>query len=211
MPSETVAALYVAAGGVYYDLPGVEPWGLPERDARLYQGPHPVIAHPPCKRWGRYWSGGPAAGFRRRLGDDGGCFAAALWAVRTFGGVLEHPEASKAWAWFGLAKPPRKGLWLPAGDGWGWTCCVEQGHYSHRARKATWIYMANWPSEVMPGFKWGKANGCIRLDDGAHSAAERSSGKGTGRQRITAKECAATPIPFRDLLISIARQCKVNP
>lgn len=69
----TVAALYVQLGGVYYGLPGVEPWGLPERDAREYAGPYLVIAHPPCARWGasdaglRFDQGFHSAEERRRL------------------------------------------------------------------------------------------------------------------------------------------------
>lgn len=54
----TIAALYVQPRGVYYDLAGVEPWGVPDRDARAYAGPWPVVAHPPCERWGRYARGG---------------------------------------------------------------------------------------------------------------------------------------------------------
>ena len=45
-----VAALYVETGGVYYGLNDVDPWDE-ERDARLYAGPWPVVAHPPCKAW----------------------------------------------------------------------------------------------------------------------------------------------------------------
>jgi len=45
----TVAALYVARGGAYWNLPDVDPWDV-ERDARLYAGPWAVIAHPPCQR-----------------------------------------------------------------------------------------------------------------------------------------------------------------
>ena len=105
---QQLAALYVQAGGCYFGLPGVDPWDK-QRDARLYAGPYPVVAHPPCERWGRYWSGGPSASVRRRKGDDGGCFAAALAAVRRWSGVLEHPEASHAWSAFGLNAPPRGG------------------------------------------------------------------------------------------------------
>lgn len=65
-----IAALFVAVGGGYFGLPDVDPWDA-ERDARLYAGPWPVVAHPPCERWGRYWSGGPSAKVRRELGDDG--------------------------------------------------------------------------------------------------------------------------------------------
>lgn len=106
---QQLAALYVQAGGCYFGLPGVDPWDK-QRDARLYAGPYPVVAHPPCERWGRYWSGGPSASVRRRKGDDGGCFAAALAAVRRWSGVLEHPEASHAWSAFGLNAPPRGGM-----------------------------------------------------------------------------------------------------
>jgi hypothetical protein len=140
-----IAALYVAKGGVYFDpeLTDVDPWDE-DRDARLYHGPWPVVAHPPCQRWGRYWHGGPNSERfprkRQHRGDDGGCFAHALWTVRTFGGVIEHPEASSAWKWFGISPPMRSGGWRKADRFDGWTCCVEQGHYGHRARKATWLY-----------------------------------------------------------------------
>ena len=49
----TVAALYVDPRGIYAGMPDVELWGLPDRDARAYDGPHPVVAHPPCSRWCR--------------------------------------------------------------------------------------------------------------------------------------------------------------
>ena len=199
-----VAALYVEHGGVYYGLEGVEPWGLPERDAREYAGPHPVVAHPPCKRWGRYWPGGPSVRVRKHKGDDNGCFAAALWAVRTFGGVLEHPEASHAWRWFGLERPDKAGGW--AGLDWygGASCCVEQGHYGHRARKATWLYAVG--VNIHQELTWGRASG-IRLDAGFHSAEERAAaGKHErDRNRLTAHEALATPLAFRDALLDMAR------
>ena len=201
-----IAALYVQPSGCYANLPDVDPW--PEsRDARTYAGPWPVVAHPPCERWGRYWSGGPSARVRRVKGEDAGCFAAALAAVRTWGGVLEHPEASAAWRAFDLLAPPRAGGWVAAGDGIGWTCCVEQGHYGHAARKATWLYAAG--VKTLPSLKWGKAPDCIRLEDGYHDAAERARAVKTGIcQRLPHNQRAATPIPFRDLLLSIARSVR---
>ena len=45
-----IAALFVATGGVYFGLPGVEPWDI-KADARGYAGPFPVVAHPPCQLW----------------------------------------------------------------------------------------------------------------------------------------------------------------
>lgn len=201
-----IAALYVERDGAYYGLPDVDPWDE-ARDARLYAGPHPVVAHPPCQRWGRYWNGGPSAKIKREKGDDGGCFAAALAAVRQFSGVLEHPEASAAWDAFGIAAPPRGGGWIRADwvSGYdGWTCCVEQGAYGHRARKATWLYAHGVP---LPSLKWGRADGdFIRLDDGFHSKEERARAVKTGAcQRLSKRQRAATPPAFRDVLLDIAR------
>ena len=203
-----IAALFVEPDGVYTGLDHVDPWDE-SRDARGYSGPFAVVAHPPCKRWGRYWSGGPSAKVRRKLGDDGGCFASALGSVRRWGGVLEHPEASHAWIKHGLIKPPRDGGWIAAGDWTGWTCCVEQGHYGHRARKATWLYCAG--VNELPLLSWGKAEGKQRLDNGYHTRAERSAGNGFERiSKARSQIAKATPIQFRDLLIKIAENAKMN-
>jgi hypothetical protein len=199
----TVAALFVHHGGVYFGQEGVDPWDI-DRDARLYSGPFPVVAHPPCERWGRYWGGGPSSRTKKKLGDDHGCFAAALAAVRNYGGVLEHPEASHAWAAFGLNRPPKEGLWIPADLQGGWTCCVEQGHYGHIARKATWLYTSGFR---LPELIWGASQG-QRLDEGFHSAAERRAARAAGakpRKRLSKLECLSTPSGFRDLLLSIPR------
>lgn len=198
-----IAALYVQRGGVYWDLPAVDAWDI-QRDARRYNGPYPVVAHPPCERWGRYWSGGPSAKVRRIKGDDDACFSSALNAVRCYGGVLEHPEASHAWAANGLNKPPRSGGWVAADFFGGYTCCVEQGHYGHPARKATWLYACQ---VDLPRLIWGPSKG-QRLDEGFHSKAERDAARAAGlapRKRLSKADNIGTPLAFRDLLISIAR------
>lgn len=209
-----IAALFVETNGVYFNLPDVDPWDE-QRDARLYAGPHPVVAHPPCQRWGRYWSGGPSARERRILGDDNGCFTAAIRAVRTWGGVLEHPEASHAWFTYGLERPPRDGGWVEA-DRHGFTCCVEQGHYGHPARKATWLYVVGFDNAPtffgLPTLRWGRSAG-RRLDEGFHSKAERDAARASGRRpipRLSADENLATPIAFRDVLINIARDARAE-
>jgi hypothetical protein len=191
---------------VYFNLPNVDPWDI-RRDARSYDGVHRVVAHPPCERWGRYWSGGPKqSNPRRQKGDDGGCFASALASVRRCGGVLEHPEASHAWAHFGLARPPRSGGWVKADAFGGFTCCVAQGHYGHRAQKLTWLYAVG--LEKLPELTWGVCTGLARLDPGFHSADERAKARARGIsspvRRLTKRENVATPLAFRDLLISIA-------
>jgi hypothetical protein len=185
-----VAALFVATDGCYFGLEDVEPWDV-TLDARLYAGPNPVVAHPPCERWGR-WAGS-------EIGNDGGCFVTALSAVRTWGGVLEHPEASQAWRTYGLATPPRDGGWIAADDRGGWTCCVEQGHYGHRARKATWLYACG---VVLPDLIWGPSEATIKPRPGRDPIRERRIG---AVQRMCRRERRATPLPFRDVLLSMAR------
>ncbi len=214
-----VAALFVEAGGSYYGLPGVEPWDE-TRDARKYRGPHPVVAHPPCQRWGKFWAGQPLwiarTGERKAKGDDGGCFAAALASVREWGGVLEHPEGSHAWAHFGLRKPPREGQWVPAdvygyvpdGHRGGWTCCVEQGQYGHYARKPTWLLVYGLEKRQLPELRWGKSEPTFpqwALDRYGLAKCKRAGElafKGGGKD---SHHRIGTPPEFRDLLLGIAR------
>jgi hypothetical protein len=210
----TVAALYVQEGGCYFGLPGVDPW--PEaRDARLYGGPWPVVAHPPCQRWGKFWAGQPLAikrtGIRKKLGDDGGCFEAALRDVRRFGGVLEHPEHSKAWPHFGLAKPPRSGGWVCADNFGGWTCRVEQGRYGHYAAKPTWLYAVGCD---LPSLDWGVSR--VTEADFPPEAIARHGIDYCRRAGVLAfkgggKDSApriGTPAAFRDMLLAMAQSAQ---
>lgn len=190
----TVAALFVERCGVYWDLPGVDPWDE-ERDARLYAGPWPVVAHPPCTRWCQL-AHVVQARYGHRVGDDGGCFASALASVRRWGGVLEHPAESLAWPAFGLPRPPRRG-W--AGDlSAGWSCEVSQRAYGHRARKRTWLYSVGCE---LPDLDWSRPAPVATVSFMTNHG-------GGDLPRLSKREAKATPIPFRDLLLSLARTAK---
>lgn len=200
-----IAALFVEINGVYSGLDNVDMWDK-QRDARLYAGPHRVVAHPECQRWGRFYHGSTRKPHQYRLGDDGGCFFAALWSVRTFGGVLEHPADSLAWDYFGLAKPKRGAGWIAADKFGGHTCYVEQGHYGHFSRKPTWLYACkislpelNWerlPQRLHPvalakyGYEKARRIGVMAMVGGKRKTEIRN----------------ATPPEFRDLLLSMANQ-----
>ena len=199
-----VAALYVETDGCYFGQHGVDPWDQ-ARDARRYAGPHPVVAHPPCQRWGRFWHGSTRKPHQFKLGDDGGCFRSALEAVRKWGGVLEHPCDSHAWRHFGLMPPKRHAGWQPAGDLIGWTCYVEQGHYGHMSRKPTWLYAAH---VDLPELDWAKGEQRLHpvaLKRYGYEKARRigmtAMVGGKNKTRIR----NATPLPFRDVLIAMAR------
>lgn len=202
-----IAALYVQTGGCYFGLPDVDPWDE-ARDARLYAGPHPVVAHPPCQRWGKLWAGQPLwikrTGQRKRKGDDAGCFAAALAAVRRWGGIIEHPWGSHAWTHFGLNVPTRGGGWINADFQGGWTCCVEQGRYGHYARKPTLLLAYHCE---LPELEWGI--GEPRLDPAVIARmglarAKRLGEVGAKGGGTDSSARIGTPEPFRDLLLSIA-------
>jgi len=197
-----IAALYVQHNGVYAGLPGVDVWDE-ARDARTYAGPWPTVCHPPCARWGRFWHGSTARPHQYQLGDDGGCFAAALASVRRWGGVLEHPAHSHAWLAHGLPWPPATGGWQQDVHG-GWCCQVEQGFYGHASRKSSWLYAVG---TELPPLRWGR--GPQRLDPtmlARHGYAKaRRIGivaLAGGKRKTEIRN--ATPIQFRDLLLSIA-------
>jgi hypothetical protein len=125
---DQVAALYIDARGPYPKLLGANMCWDESKDARLYQGPWPVVAHPPCGPWssmkGLYRGGGKELAL------------VALDQVRRWGGVLEHPITSGLWK-----------LVMP-------TLVVEQVDWGHVARKRTGLYLSgvlSVPSRPPPG------------------------------------------------------------
>jgi hypothetical protein len=198
-----IAALYVDPAGCYADLPDIDLWDA-ARDARLYAGPHRVIAHPPCQRWGRYWHGSPNKPHQYRKGDDGGCFSAALESVRRFGGVLEHPAYSHAWMAHNLPWPGRGG-WQQDISG-GWCCQVDQGWYGHVSRKPTWLYAVG---PAPPALIWGNAPRVPMPDyiveRWGYEKARRCGIVGLAGGKAKQRLRGATPPAFRDVLLNIAR------
>lgn len=208
MTADKIAALYVETNGCYYGLDDVDPWDQ-TRDARLYTGPYPVVAHPPCQRWGRFWHGSTRKPHQFRMGEDSGCFAAALTSVRNYGGILEHPKDSHAWDWFGLTKPPFNGKWVPADNFGGYTCCVWQGHYGHLSGKPTWLYVVSNQS-TLPDLKWGPCEQRIHpraLELHGYKKARRIGMMAMVGGKDKTRIRNATPIQFRDVLIQIAKGC----
>lgn len=200
----SIQALFVSRFGPYFGLLGEENCWDEQRDARSFAGPGPVIAHPPCERWGRYWSGGPNVSKPKIMGDDGGCFESALSSVRKWGGVLEHPEGSHAFRCFGILRPKWRSGWELSRAN-EWTCCVAQGNYGHRSRKLTWLVFVG--TNKPPELDWSIPHGMARLDAGYHSAGHRKRQEGvaaTVTNRLTAAERIATPLPFAELLIRLA-------
>ena len=95
--------------------------------------------------------------------------------------------------------------WIEADDHGGWTCAVDQAHFGHTARKPTWLYACGVDLPLLPldrhpqiipewmikryGYEKARKIGIVAMVGGKDKQAIRNR----------------TPIPFRDLLISIAR------
>lgn len=193
-----VAALFVQPDGCYSKMEWVDAWPQ-ERDARKYDGNLPVVAHPPCQLWGNLAAVNFAryGGEHNRPGNDGGCFAAAVKAVRRCGGVLEHPANSKAFGTHGLTPPMTMG-WQRVTCG-GWVCEVWQSAYGHRANKATWLYYCgqNPPMEL----DWRRIAGTHQV---AYPPKKGTNSRNSKKPALNSREANATPEQFRDALLTLA-------
>lgn len=195
-----IAALYVQTDGCYFGDPRIDPWDK-DRDAMKYAGPHPVIAHPPCQLWGalaavnyKRWGGD-----HNKPGNDGGTFKAALASVNEWGGVLEHPAKTRAWAEHGLSKPVGQG-WQRSGN--GWVCEVWQSAYGHRANKATWLYYVG--VHMPPELNWSRPVGSHQV------GCQDRRGKARNKPTLSKKEANATPEAFKEALVSLAYASAYN-
>lgn len=107
---------------------------------------------------------------------------------------------------------PAFGLPEPSMDGWqrdifgGWVAHVEQGRYGHPAKKATWLYAFG--VDAPPSLRWG------RIPDSESRALVSWCGNhvksSETRPRVGKAVASRTPLPFRDVLIGIARSVKAR-
>jgi hypothetical protein len=147
-----IAVLFARADSVYKTIPGLDVYDI-ERDARTWPGGCPVIAHPPCRAWGRLRQ------FAKPREDEKSLGPLAMAMVRKYGGVLEHPASSTL---FAFCHAPRPG-WFP--DPWGgWTMRIDQFVFGHRAEKATWLYIVGCSPDDIPyiPIRGGSPTHCIR-------------------------------------------------
>jgi hypothetical protein len=123
-----VAVLFARSDSVYKEIPGCDVWDA-ERDARNWPGGAPVVAHPPCRAWGRLQHFAKPREDERELGPF------AVEQVRAHGGVLEHPAYSDLWLYCALPAPGQ------IDEFGGFTLPITQQWWGHRAEKATWLYI----------------------------------------------------------------------
>ena len=186
---EPVAVLFARADSVYKTLPGCDVFDA-ERDARTYDGPWPVVAHPPCRAWGRLRT------FANPRPDERNLARLAVALVREFGGVLEHPAGSTLWRSQALPQPGERDAFG------GWTLAAPQFWWGHRAEKASWFYVVGCEPGEAPELP-------IRLGEPTHVVQTKK--RGDSRPHITKAEREHTPPDLAVWLVELARRCARQP
>lgn len=185
----TVAVLFARADSVYKTMSGVDVWDE-ARDARKWPGGCPVVAHPPCRAWGAFAMFAKPAPHEKDL---------AVWAVqqaRKFGGVLEHPAASKLWPAVGLPEPGKRDQFG------GWTLPIHQHWWGHRAEKKTRLYICGIDPADIPAMP-------MRLGQATHVIGDVGRAGFGNRPEVTKAEREHTPPELAAWLVELARRCKV--
>lgn len=183
---KSVAVLYCTPASIYKSL-ALECFDQ-YRDARTYAGWLPVVAHPPCRSWGRLRHLAKPVAWERALGLH------AVQQVRRCGGVLEHPAGSLLWSdlpEFGAYPLPAVGAGVDAFG--GQTISVYQSDFGHPAPKHTWLYVV--------GARPGELCKAVRAGDLCKAA------RPGGLRKVAYQPSARrmdTPLPFAELLLSIA-------
>lgn len=191
-----VAALFVRADSCYKQMEGVDCWDI-ERDARMWPGGCPVVAHPPCRAWGR---------LRHMANPRKGERLLATWSVRQvrkFGGVLEHPLSSQLWPKAGLPKPGRRDKYG------GWTLPIVQQWWGHRAEKKTLLYIVGCEPSDIPDIPYVMGAATHVVSTGSLKS-HIAKGQPGWRPEITHQERERTPPELAAWLIELARRCKVR-
>jgi hypothetical protein len=182
----TVAILFAHKDSFYKTIPGLEVFDL-ERDARSYDGPWPVVAHPPCRAWGRLRA------FSKPRPDERNLGRLAVALVREFGGVLEHPVGSTLWFAQNLPRPGERDSFG------GWTLAAPQKWWGHKAEKSSFFYVVGCEPRNQPD---------IPLLLGAAEYVVQTGKHARSRPHISKDERELTPPQLARWLVELASRCK---
>jgi hypothetical protein len=194
-----VAVLFVRSDSFYKSMQSVDCWDI-GRDARQWPGGSPLVAHPPCRAWGKLRN------MAKPRDDEKALAIFAVEQVRKWGGVVEHPAASTLWRACSLPEP---GFTDEFG---GWTLPILQSSWGHRADKATRLYIVGARPLFIPSMPYvmGRAQ-CIVGTSGRRKDGSRPHKGGQGyRPEVTKKEREETPPALCDWLVELARRCRRN-
>lgn len=190
-----VAVLFARRDSIYKADPRCDVYDA-DRDARTWKGGAPVVAHPPCRGWGRLRALANPAPHERDLA----IFAVAQ--VRQYGGVLEHPARSTLWGAAGLPEPGEVDEWG------GWTLPIVQRDFGHRAEKPTWLYIVGAPPCLPPlPLRLGTATHVIGRSGRNRDGSRLKKGDAGWRPEVTKAEREHTPRALARWLVDLAASC----
>jgi hypothetical protein len=186
-----IAILFAREDSVYRTIEGCDVWDI-ARDARNWPGGCPVVAHPPCRAWGRLRA------FANPRSDEKDLARWAVAQIREHGGVLEHPASSSLWVDQSL---PRPGCGRDAHG--GFSIAVLQKWWGHRADKATWLYCCGIEPRDVPATP-------IIIAEATHIVSSSLVRKGHPRWKphLEPAERERTPPAFALWLVALARLCR---
>lgn len=185
-----VSVLFARRDSIYKTLPGCDVWDA-DRDAMLYTGRSPVIAHPPCRLWGKLRGLSSAPVAEKELAFH------AVRCVQENGGILEHPAFSTLWKSADLPRPGERDSFG------GFTISIPQFWWGHRADKLTWLYIVGCEPSGLPEipFSLGEASHVV----GLWSGRDRTK---PCRPTIARAEREHTPPLLAEWLLEAARRCQ---
>lgn len=193
-----ISVLFARGDSVYKTFPDCDVYDI-DRDARTWPGGCPVVAHPPCRAWGKLHY------FAKPRPDEPALALYAVDQVRRFGGVLEHPKDSRLWPAAGLPRPGQ------VDDFGGWTLPISQNWWGHKAEKMTWLYICGASIADLPPIPYQLGNGThviaqsrVRRKDGTRLR----KGQQGWRPEVTKAEREHTPAPLARWMVDLAAKCR---
>ena len=153
-----------------------------------------MVAHPPCRAWGRLRH------MANPRPDEKNLARLAVALVREFGGVLEHPAWSTLWD---AQKLPLPGARDQYG---GWTLPISQYWWGHKAEKKTWLYIVGCEPKDIPQLPMALGDAPMVVGNGTTNHPQR--GDRGWRPEIPRAEREHTPPEFAEWLVELARRCK---
>ena len=181
--------LFCRQNSTYQKFDNVDIW-TEKRNALNFVGLAPIVAHPPCRLWGKLKHFSKAPQEEKALG----IFAVNL--ARLNGGVVEHPSGSQ------LFKFMDCGTFKAPDEHGGFVISLDQSWYGHPCKKSTLLYICGID-------RMSFTHPCPSYQLHTHAVC--------GRHKTTIVKASSrrirlfTPYLMAEYLISLARLAQHNP
>ena len=177
-----ISVLYVREDSRYKEY-NVDCWDI-KRNAFNYSGSNVIIAHPPCRAFSKLKA------FSKHPPIEKEYAYRCVDLIRKNGGILEHPRHSSLWQEKKLPLPGKTDVFG------GYTICINQSWFGHKAEKKTFLYICGISINKLPPVP-------ISFDAITHQVG--SSKKENGKKEVSISERELTPVKLIDWLIEVAR------